>query len=278
MSDDVLLKVEDVHKHFGGLTALDGVSLTVSAGMIYGLIGPNGSGKTTLFNVITGFTPKDRGRITFAGESLEGRPPDHIARLGLCRTFQANICPAQMTVMENMLLAPQHQVGEGILDTFLRQGDVRRQERENLEKARALLDLVKLGDKADSYAGELSGGQKKLLSLAQVLMAEPKLVLLDEPVAGVNPRLISEIMDVIRRLRAQGQNFLIVEHNMRVIRAICDVVSVLDAGRVIAAGPAEETLRRDDVLQAYLAPRGTTRKEISGEASNGTSDRRLGPS
>lgn len=257
MTNEPLLKIEDVHKRFGGLTALDGVSLEVSAGSIYGLIGPNGSGKTTLFNVITGFIPKDHGHISFDGQSIEGRSPDHIARLGLCRTFQANICPAHMTVMENMLLAPQGQTGEGIWNSFVRYGEIRRQEREQIEKARALLELVKLDDKTNSYAGELSGGQKKLLSLAQVLMAEPKLVLLDEPVAGVNPRLIAEIMEVIRRLRADGRNFLIVEHNMRVIRALCDVVSVLDAGRVIAAGPAEETLRRDDVLRAYLAPRGT---------------------
>jgi ABC-type branched-subunit amino acid transport system ATPase component len=260
MTPDVILKVEDVHKHFEGLTALDGVSLEVSAGAIYGLIGPNGSGKTTLFNVITGFIARDRGQITFEGRPLDGLSPDRIARLGLCRTFQANICPERMTVMENMLLAPQQQLGEGILNTVLRYREVRRQEREHLERARYLLDLVKLGDKADAYAAHLSGGQKKLLALGQALMVEPRLVLLDEPVAGVNPRLIEDILDVIRRLRAQGQNFLIVEHNMRVIREVCDLVSVLDAGRVIAQGPARETLKRDDVLRAYLAPRGFGRR------------------
>lgn len=261
MTPDVILKVEDVHKSFGGLTALAGVSIEVSAGSIYGLIGPNGSGKTTLFNVITGFITRDRGQISFEGRSLEDLSPDRIARLGLCRTFQANICPAHMTVMENMLLAPQQQLGEGILNTVLRHREVRRQERENLKRARYLLDLVKLGDKADAYAAHLSGGQKKLLALGQVLMVKPRLVLLDEPVAGVNPRLIEDILDVIRRLRAEGQNFLIVEHNMRVIREVCDLVSVLDAGRVIAQGPAEETLKRDDVLRAYLAPRGFGRAE-----------------
>ena len=261
MASDVLLKIEDIHKSFGGLKALDGVSLEVPSGSIYGLIGPNGSGKTTLFNVITGFIARDRGHITFEGRPLGGLSPDRIARLGLCRTFQANILPGRMTVVENMLLAPQQQLGEGILNTVLRYREVRRQERENLERARYLLDLVKLGDKADSYAAQLSGGQKKLLSLGQVLMVEPRLVLLDEPVAGVNPGLIEDILDVIRRLRVEGQNFLIVEHNMRVIREVCDLVSVLDAGRVIARGPAEETLRRDDVLRAYLAPRGLQREE-----------------
>ncbi len=261
MTPDVLLRVEDVHKSFGGLKALDGVSLEVSAGSIYGLIGPNGSGKTTLFNVITGFIARDRGHITFEGKPLEGLSPDRIARLGLCRTFQANLCPERMTVMENMLLAPQQQLGEDILNTILRYREVRGQERDNLERARYLLGLVRLGDKADTYAAHLSGGQKKLLSLGQALMVEPRLVLLDEPVAGVNPKLIEDILDVIRRLRSQGQNFLIVEHNMRVIREVCDLVSVLDAGRVIAHGPAEETLKRDDVLRAYLAPRGSRRAE-----------------
>lgn len=261
MALDAFLKVEDVHKNFGGVRALDGVSLEVSPGSIYGLIGPNGSGKTTLFNVITGFIARDRGRVTFEGSSLDGLSPDRIARLGLCRTFQMNILPERMTVMENMLLAPQQQLGEGILNTVLRYRTVRRQERENLERARHLLDLVKLTDKADSYAAHLSGGQKKLLALAQALMVEPRLVLLDEPVAGVNPSLIEEILEVIRRLRAEGRNFLIVEHNMRVIREVCDLVSVLDAGRVIAHGPAEETLRRDDVLRAYLARRGLQRQE-----------------
>lgn len=261
MTPDVLLRVEGVHKSFGGLKALDGVSLEVSAGSIYGLIGPNGSGKTTLFNVITGFIARDRGHITFEGKPLDGLSPDRIARLGLCRTFQANLCPERMTVMENMLLAPQQQLGEDILNTILRYREVQRQERDNLERARYLLGLVRLGDKADTYAAHLSGGQKKLLSLGQALMVEPRLVLLDEPVAGVNPKLIEDILDVIRRLRSQGQNFLIVEHNMRVIREVCDLVSVLDAGRVIAHGPAEETLKRDDVLRAYLAPRGLRRRE-----------------
>ncbi len=266
MALDILLKVEDIHKNFGGVRALHGVSLELSAGSIYGLIGPNGSGKTTLFNVITGFITGDRGHVTFQGTPLDSLSPDRIARLGLCRTFQMNILPERMTVMENMLLAPPQQLGEGILNTVLRYHGVRRQERENLERARYLLDLVKLGDKADAYAAHLSGGQKKLLALAQALMVEPRLVLLDEPVAGVNPSLIEEILDVIRRLRAEGQNFLIVEHNMRVIRQVCDLVSVLDAGRVIAHGPAEETLQRDDVLRAYLAPRGLRREEETASA------------
>jgi ABC-type branched-subunit amino acid transport system ATPase component len=255
MAPEPLLRVDEIYKRFGGVTALDGVSLAVPAGVVYGLIGPNGSGKTTLFNIITGFTAPDHGHVTFAGGSLDRLAPDKVARLGLIRTFQATLCPQRMTVMENMLLAPQRQLGDRIVNIFLRAGDVRRQEREHLERARRLLEVVNLTGKADDYAGSLSGGQRKLLTLAQALMAEPRLVLLDEPVAGVNPRLIAEIAEVIRRLRNQGQNFLIVEHNMNFIRTICDQVSVLDAGRVIAEGAAADVLGREDVLRAYLGRR-----------------------
>jgi len=265
MSAETLLEVENVRKRFGGVRALDGVSLEVRAGAVYGLIGPNGSGKTTLFNVVTGFLRPDSGHVRFRGRPLDGLSPDRIARLGLCRTFQANVCPQRMTVMENMLLAGQPQTGESLVKAMLRPGRVRAEERSALERARGLLELVGLGKHADHYAGELSGGQKKLLSLAQALMASPRLVLLDEPVAGVNPKLVDHILEVISRLRGEGWNFLLVEHNMRVIRTVCDRVSVLDAGRVIAEGPAAETLARDEVLHAYLAPR--REAETSTEAS-----------
>ncbi len=255
MGADPLLVVNDIHKSFGGVTALDGVSVSVPAGVVYGLIGPNGSGKTTLFNTITGFIRPDSGRVTFAGRPLDGLAPYKIARLGLVRTFQATLCPHRLTVMENMLLAPQGQLGDRIANNFLRARDVRRQEREHVEKARALLAVVNLAEKADEYAGSLSGGQRKLLTLAQALMAEPKLILLDEPVAGVNPKLIGDIAAVIRGLRDEGRNFLIVEHNMHFIRTICDQVSVLDTGRVIAEGAAEDVLARDAVLSAYLGRR-----------------------
>jgi ABC-type branched-subunit amino acid transport system ATPase component len=263
MTAEPLLDVRDVHKRFGGVTALDGVSLTVPAGMIYGLIGPNGSGKTTLFNIITGFLRPDRGHVSFDGKSINRFRPYQVARLGLCRTFQANLCPQRMTVMENMLLAPQNQLGEGMINTVFRARAVRRQERAYLERAFHVLELVKLRPKADDYAGSLSGGQKKLLALGQILMAEPRLILLDEPVAGVNPRLIEDIAEVVHRLRDHGHNFLIVEHNMKFIRGACDRVSVLDAGRVIAEGEADEVLRRDEVLHAYLARRASPADEAA---------------
>jgi ABC-type branched-subunit amino acid transport system ATPase component len=252
MAAEPLLRTDGLHKRFGGVTALDGVSISVPPGAIYGLIGPNGSGKTTLFNVITGFTAADRGSVTFAGKPIDRLQPNQVAARGLVRTFQATLCPARMTVMENMLLAPQRQLGDRLINILARAGAVRRAEKAHLERARELLEIVNLGGKADDYAGSLSGGQRKLLSLAQALMAEPHLVLLDEPVAGVNPRLIGEIGGVIRRLRDRGQNFLIVEHNMTFVRTTCDQVAVLDSGRVIAEGAVGDVLGRDQVLQAYL--------------------------
>ena len=248
-----LLKVADLQKRFGGLRAVDGASFEVPRGGIYGLIGPNGSGKTTVINLVTGFLRPDAGTIELEGRSIRGLPPYRIARLGLCRTFQGSLNPAGMTVLENMLLAPQGQIGESISRAAFRFPRVRQQEKANLERARELLDTVQLGRMGNELVGSLSGGQRKLLSLAQALMAEPVLILLDEPVAGVNPRLIDDIVKVIHRLRDEGRaSFLVVEHNMRVVRQLCDAISVLDAGNVIAAGPPAETLARDEVLKAYL--------------------------
>lgn len=252
MTTDAILEVRDVRKHFGGITALDGVSMTVEAGRVFGLVGPNGSGKTTLFNIITGFERPDTGRIIFDAKDITGNRPDRIACRGLVRTFQSAQNPARMTVMENMLLAPQHQAGESVIRGLLRPSIVRRQEAANKARAREILALVKLDHQVDTLAGELSGGQKKLLMLGQTLMMAPKLILLDEPVAGVHPDLINDITDTIRHLQSEGQNFLIIEHNMSVIRALCDTICVLDASVVLACGETEETLQRDDVLDAYL--------------------------
>jgi ABC-type branched-subunit amino acid transport system ATPase component len=248
-----LMRIKDIRKHFGGVTALNGVSLEVEPGVVTGLIGPNGSGKSTLFNVITGFLRPDQGETVFAGERLNGLSPDRIALKGLFRSFQMSLQPKRMTVMENMLLSPSYQEGESILGSLFRPGKVRRQERENRERAFEILDTVNLADKADTLVGSLSGGQKKLLSLAQALMIGPRLILLDEPVAGVNPRLIEDIAGVLLKLKERGHNFLIVEHNMKFVRQVCDVLHVLDAGDVIASGPTLETLNREEVLEAYLA-------------------------
>lgn len=256
----MLLSVEGVSKHFGGLTALDDVSLAVEPGQIFGLIGPNGSGKTTLVNIISGFLRPNSGRIMFDGKPIQGHPPYQIARSGLCRTFQITLNPARMTVMENMLLGPQLQRGESIWRAALGPFAVRAEESAHLQQAWELLRMVNLHTHADEYAGSLSGGQKKLLSLVQILMARPRLILLDEPVAGVNPRLIEDIVELVLTLKNEGQNFLIVEHNMQVVRRLCDVICVLDMGRVLAQGAPSEVLAREDVLQAYIAAGGQVRQ------------------
>ncbi|HKJ95348.1 MAG TPA: ABC transporter ATP-binding protein [Gammaproteobacteria bacterium] len=248
----MLLELKNVSKSFGGLRALQNVSLTVERGQIYGLIGPNGSGKTTLLNCVSGFLRPDAGQILFDGRPIQGLPPDDVARGGLCRTFQLTLNPTRMTVMENMLLGGRAQLGERLLNAVGRAAAVRRQEAANEERARELLSLVKLDRHVNEYAGSLSGGQKKLLALAQILMADPKLILLDEPVAGVNPKLIEDIIEIVLRLRDDGRNFLIIEHNMRAVRDLCDEVCVLDAGQVLAIGEPHETLAREDVLHAYL--------------------------
>lgn len=252
----MLLEVDRVSRHFGGLIALNEVSLTAEEGRITGLIGPNGSGKTTLVHIISGFLKPSSGRILFDGQAIENREPYKIARLGLCRTFQITLNPQRMTVMENMLLGARQQLGERVVMAALHPLAVRREEQDNLARAWQLLEMVKLQDHANELAGGLSGGQKKLLSLVQVLMARPRLILLDEPVAGVNPRLIDDIVEVIKRLRKNGETFLIIEHNMAVIRELCDTLCVLDMGQVLAEGPVEDVLAREDVLRAYIAAGG----------------------
>ncbi|HSH40524.1 MAG TPA: ABC transporter ATP-binding protein [Arenicellales bacterium] len=257
MASDDLLKVSGLRKSFGGLQAVADVSFRVQRGAIYGLIGPNGSGKTTVFNLLTGFLNADGGSAEFQGESILGLRPFQVARCGICRTFQAGLNPRNMTVMENMLLAAPAQTGESLLHAVIQPGRVSREETGNLERARDILATMMIDHMADEPVGSLSGGQRKLLSLAQALMAKPRLILLDEPVAGVNPRLIDDIVEVIRRLRDEGRAaFLIVEHNMSVVRRLCDEIAVLDAGQVIASGPTAETLARDDVLRAYLGSQG----------------------
>lgn len=251
-----MLDVKNVHKRFGGLVALEDVSLSVHEGSIFGLIGPNGSGKTTLVNIISGFLRPTQGHIVFDGRDIQHRSPVQIARAGLCRTFQITLNPQTMTVMENMLLGAPEQRGERIIAAALHPARVREQEAQNLERAWELLAMVHLQGHADELAGSLSGGQKKLLSLVQILMAKPRLILLDEPVAGVNPRLIEDIVDVIVKLRERGHTFLLIEHNMQVVRRMCDQICVLDMGHVLAQGEPEEVLSREEVLRAYISAGG----------------------
>jgi branched-chain amino acid transport system ATP-binding protein/neutral amino acid transport system ATP-binding protein len=263
---DGMLEVKNVHKSFGGITALDGVSFEVESSSITGLIGPNGSGKSTFFNVVSGFYSKDSGEIYFKGQKIEDIEPYKVALMGIGRTFQISEAPEKMTVLENLLLAPKNQMGEGIFNVFLRPLQIKTENEKYLKDADEILDLVKLDDLKNEYAGNLSGGQKKLLSLGRILMADPDLVLLDEPTAGVNPTLIKDLVVAIRNLRdAKGKTILLVEHNMKVISEICDKVIVLDFGKKIAEGTPEEIQKDEKVLEAYLS--GSSQQEPGHEDS-----------
>jgi len=248
-----MLDIKDLQKNFGNLRALDGVSLSVESESITGLIGPNGSGKTTLFNVVSGFYPKDGGEIFFKGERIDGLTPDQIAKRGLCRTFQIAKAPEKLTVLENMLLAANGQRGENPISALFKRRLVSKQERENLGRAADLLTLLQLAHLKNEFAGNLSGGQKKLLSLGRMLMRNPDLILLDEPTAGVNPTLANDLLEMIRRLQKELKKaFLIVEHNMKVVANLCEKVFVLNFGEVLAEGTPEEIQQNEQVLKAYL--------------------------
>jgi neutral amino acid transport system ATP-binding protein len=238
-----LLEVERASKRFGGVVAVDDCSLSVEAGTITGLIGPNGSGKTTVFNLVTGYLPADAGTIRFDGRVVRRPDPMRLARRGLIRTFQqARVFP-NLTVVENLVLAAPH--------GWWGAGRVRLSRAERA-KAEELLEDFTLTAHADAAASELSYGQRKLLEFAATLMSRPRLVLLDEPAAGVNPVLVETIERHIRRLNAEGLTFLVVEHDMPLVMRLCEPVIVLDRGRTIAAGPAREVQRDPSVLDAYL--------------------------
>jgi branched-chain amino acid transport system ATP-binding protein len=248
-----MLEVSGLHKRFGGLQAVHDCSLEVKAGTITGLIGPNGAGKTTLFNLITGLHQPDGGRILFRGRRIDGLAPHQVFRRRLYRTFQIPREFAQMTVLENLMLIPAGQAGEGIWNTWLRPGRVRRQERALRDRALEVLEFVELIDLRDDYAGSLSGGQKKLLELAKSLMAEPEMVLLDEPSAGVNPTLTRKLVENVRRLSAErGMTFFLIEHDMNLVMNLCDPIIVMSEGRKLAEGPPERVRADPKVLEAYL--------------------------
>jgi neutral amino acid transport system ATP-binding protein len=248
-----LLAVEGVVKRFGGIQAVDGASFTVAAGSITALIGPNGAGKTTLFNLITGFQRVDRGSARLAGEEVIRLPAYAIARRGMVRTFQITRALAAMPVIDNMMLAAPDQPGERLRNLLLRPGAVRGREREVRERAVELLDVFGLEGVADDYAGTLSGGQRKLLELARALMARPRLLLLDEPMAGINPTLGRRLLEHMQRLRReQGMTFLFVEHDMEVVMRHSDRVIVMAEGKVIATGEPQEVRQDPAVIDAYL--------------------------
>ena len=248
-----MLEVQKLEKSFGGLTAVAGCSLSVAEGSITGLIGPNGAGKTTLFNLITGHYKPDKGKIIFQGQAIEGLAPHQIFRKKIYRTFQITREFAQMSVLENLMIMPEYQAGEKIWNTWFRLSAVRSQEAEIKQKALEVLEFVELINLKDEYAGSLSGGQKKLLEIARSMMADPKMVLLDEPGAGVNPTLMKKLIANIETLRDEkGITFLLIEHDMDMVMSLCDPVIVMSEGRKLAEGTAAEIKKDERVLEAYL--------------------------
>ncbi len=224
----------ELHKHFGGVHAVNGVSFALERGRIYGLIGPNGSGKTTLFNCITGVERRDSGRVLLDGVRIDGRKPYQIARRGVGRTFQVIRVFPELTALENLLVVTSGP-------------------REAAEaRARELLAFVKLEGLAGEYAGNLSYGQQKLVEFVRMLMRDPSLVLLDEPAAGVNRTLLNDLLEAVRRLRDQGKTVLLVEHDMKVVMGLCDTVFVLDDGEKIAEGPPGVIQTDERVIEAYF--------------------------
>jgi neutral amino acid transport system ATP-binding protein len=248
---DPAVVVDDVTRTFGGLTAVSVDHLEVQRGGITGLIGPNGAGKTTLFNLLTGFDQPDTGTWSFNGQSLGKMSPHAVARLGVVRTFQLTKALSRLTVLQNMLLGAQGQRGESFLRALV-PGIWRAQERANTEKAMDLLQRFKLDAKRDDFAGTLSGGQRKLLEMARALMSDPQVVMLDEPMAGVNPALTQSLLGHVKDLREQGMTVIFVEHDMDVVRDISDWVVVMAAGRIIAEGPPESISQNQAVVDAYL--------------------------
>jgi len=248
-----ILKVDGVTKSFGGLKAVNECTLAVARGSITGLIGPNGAGKTTLFNIVTGFLKPDAGRIGFQGERIDGLAPHRIFHKGLVRTFQIPRELKSMSVVENLMLVPRNQAGEHVWNPLLFNGRVARQEEVNFAKASQVLEFVDLVHLRDEYAGNLSGGQKKLLELARTLMCDPKMILLDEPGAGVNRTLMRKLAEDIQRLRTElGVTFFLIEHDMDLVARLCDRVIVMSEGARLAEGTPDEVRSDARVLEAYL--------------------------
>lgn len=249
----LLLHARGMRRSFGGVQAVRDMSLEVERGTITGLIGPNGAGKSTLFNLLSGVIRADAGEVRLDGQDITRLAPWRRARLGLIRTFQLAREFQRMTVLENLMLAPQAQLGERFWPIFLRSGAVRAQEAEVYRRACEVMEIATLTHLRDEYAGDLSGGQKKLLELARTLMIDCDLILLDEPGAGVNPALMNTLTDMIRRLnRDHGKSFLIVEHDMDMIAQLCDPVVVMTQGSLLTAGHFDDLRRDPAVIEAYL--------------------------
>jgi ABC-type branched-subunit amino acid transport system ATPase component len=248
-----LLEAKDVHKRFGGIHALRGVSVTVEEQSITGLIGPNGSGKTTFFNAVTGFIRPDEGSVLFRGTELSRFPGHRVVDLGLARTFQSPADFPGLTVMENLLAGGRHHPGDKLLRTFFSPGQTRRRERELIDRAWQVMDQLGLTNLANASADALSIGENRLLQLGRQLMTEPTMLMLDEPTSGLNPEFQLKLRDLIRRLRdQQGMTFLVIEHNLSFIRSLTEKLYVMHLGQVIASGQPDDVARDPAVIETYL--------------------------
>lgn len=251
-SDGNLLLVHEISKEFGGHQAVNGVSFSLKSGTIGGLIGPNGAGKTTLFNCLAGFLKPSSGWILLDGRNISGLAPCDVFSAGLARTFQIPRPFPEMSVLDNLMVAAVGQAGESLWNNWLRPKLVRQQEQQTREAARYWLNFIGLSELEQKPARILSGGQRKLLELARVMVSKPKLVLLDEPGAGVNPVLLNQIVEKIAALNAEGTTFLIIEHNMDLVASLCQPVMVMAQGRLLVSGDAGTVLKDPRVIEAYL--------------------------
>lgn len=248
-----MIRVEDLHMQFGGIRAVDGASISIAKGSITGLIGPNGAGKTTLFNVIAGHYKPTRGHVFLGDEEITGLSPHELFHKGVLRTFQIAHEFSTLTVRENLMMVPPGQPGETLWDAWFRPAKVRAREEEVRARADDVIAFLEIGHVADEYAGNLSGGQKKLLELGRTMMVDARIVFLDEVGAGVNRTLLNTIGDAILRLnRERGYTFCMIEHDMDFIGRLCDPVIVMAEGRVLAKGTAAEMRANEAVIEAYL--------------------------
>jgi branched-chain amino acid transport system ATP-binding protein len=250
---DAVIDVRDVSKRFGGLTAVRNCSLSVERGSITGLIGPNGAGKSTLFNIVAGNIAPDSGQIIFDGRDVTGMKPHELFRRGMLRTFQIAHEFSNMTALENLMMVPGDQPGESLWQTWTNPGRVREADRAVRQKAQDVIDFLKLGHVRHELAGNLSGGQKKLLELGRTMMVDAKVVLLDEVAAGVNKTLLLDLAANIERMNQElGYTFFVIEHDMDLIGRLCDPVIVMAQGEKIAEGPMEEIRANPEIIEAYF--------------------------
>jgi branched-chain amino acid transport system ATP-binding protein len=247
-----MLEITDLSKHFGGLQAVSGVDMTVHKGEIVGLIGPNGAGKTTFFNLVSGVIKPSSGRVVFEGANITGRKTHNIAARGLVRTFQGDNIYPDFTVLENLILSFHLKSGIGLIETFLHTGSSRRKDADILERSHHILDTVGMSPMAHVTAKNLAHGHKRTLGIAIALAAEPKLLMLDEPLGGMNGHEVSQTMELVTRLWESGITVLLIEHNMRATMNLCQRIVVLSFGRKIAEGLPSEVQANDEVIRAYL--------------------------